>query len=102
MSTFALGYVTTPTAYVGLVLGWSGCFFFALPYLMGTAAALDREGRWTAAGAGVLIIGIALGPAIAGVLVARFGFPALSWLVAGSCAAGLALVLPVTLELDRA
>lgn len=101
-STFALGYVTTAAAYVGLVLWWSASFFFTLPYLMGTAAALDREGRWIAAAAGLLTVGIALGPGIAGTLVARFGFPALSWLVAGSCAAGLALVLPVTFVLDRA
>lgn len=101
VSTFALGYVHTPTAYVVLLLGWSLSFFFALPYLMGTAAALDRRGGWTAAAAGIMTVGIGLGPAVGGTLLAVGGFAGLSWLVGGSCLAGLALVIPVTLILDR-
>jgi predicted MFS family arabinose efflux permease len=101
VSTFGLGHADQPASYVALLLIWSVSFFFTLPYLMGTAAALDSQGRWTAAAAGCMTVGVALGPGLAGSLVASRGFPALSWLVAGACLAGLLLVTPASLSLDR-
>jgi predicted MFS family arabinose efflux permease len=85
---------------VGL-LAWGIAFFFALPYLLGTAAALDPLGRWTAAAAGVSAVGVAIGPGVAGVMVSDAGYPALGGFVIACGLAAAVLILPVARAVDR-
>jgi predicted MFS family arabinose efflux permease len=70
-------------------------FNFTSPYLMGLAAALDPQGRISAALSGALLIGAGIGPGLAGVVVEWGAFSALggvSVLVTGMSAV---LLLPV-------
>jgi predicted MFS family arabinose efflux permease len=87
--------------YLAGLLAWGIAFFFALPYLLGTAAALDPLGRWTAAAAGVAAVGVAIGPGAAGMMVGGSGYPALGGFVI-ACGVGAAvLILPVARAVDR-
>ena len=87
--------------YLAGLLAWAIAFFFALPYLLGTAAALDPLGRWTAAAAGISAVGVAIGPGAAGLLVTDAGYPALGgFVIACGLGAGV-LILPVARAVDR-
>ena len=71
-------------------------FNFTSPYLMGLAAALDPQGRISAALSGALLVGAGIGPGLAGVVVEWGAFAALgagSVLVTGISAALLVPVL---------
>ena len=76
-------------------------FLFTLPYVMGSAAALDTSGRWVAAATGTATIGTALGPALAGIVATRFGYPVLSWFALACTACAIAGILPLAMRLDR-
>lgn len=91
----------TSERYIAAQLLWAFTFFFGYPYLMGTAARLDRAGRWTAVAGAMSMVGTALGPWTAGAVVERWQYPALGWMVLGLSLVSLALVLPVVLHLDR-
>lgn len=54
-------------------------YFYALSYLTGLAAALDREGRIVAAASSFLSLGLAVGPAISGGLISLGGFSMAAW-----------------------
>jgi len=87
--------------YLAGLLAWAIAFFFALPYLLGTAAALDPVGRWTAAAAGISAVGVAIGPGAAGLMVIDSGYPALGgFVIACGLGAGV-LILPVARAVDR-
>jgi predicted MFS family arabinose efflux permease len=87
--------------YLAGLFFWSVAFYFALPYLLGTAAALDSLGRWAAAAAGASAVGMALGPGVAGLLVSDSGYPALAGSVI-ACGVGAAvLILPAARAADR-
>lgn len=100
-ATAVLAHASGGAMYLGALLCWSAAYFFCMPYLLGTAAALDPGGRVSAAAAGVAPVGLAFGPVVAGLLVARFGHPALAVLAVVAGAAALALLLPVTRALER-
>ncbi len=101
-SSMVLGYAATPVAYIGAELVYNTAYLFVSPFLLGTAAAVDPRGRVAAATGGVVLVGGALGPAVAGVVVAWGSFPPLGWLVLGCCAVAILVILPLTLALDRA
>ena len=87
--------------YLAGLLAWAIAFFFALPYLLGTAAALDPLGRWTAAAAGISAVGVAIGPGAAGLMVTDVGYPVLGgFVIACGLGAGV-LILPVARAVDR-
>jgi predicted MFS family arabinose efflux permease len=76
------------TAVAGLVITTSGgeghyitgavlknvTMFFLLPYMLGTAAALDPQGRAAGATGGIIPMGYGLGPYAAGLIADRWGF----------------------------
>jgi predicted MFS family arabinose efflux permease len=101
LSTLVLVTTDDRVVFVLADAAWALCFYFSTPYLLGTLAALDPRGRWNAAGAGVAAIGAAVGPVVAGALVARASYEALGGLVIGCGAVSIALLLPVLLFLDR-
>jgi predicted MFS family arabinose efflux permease len=87
--------------YLAGLLAWGIAFFFALPYLLGTAAALDPLGRWAAAAAGIAAVGVALGPGAAGLMVGGSGYPALGGFVIACGLGAAALIVPVARAVDR-
>jgi predicted MFS family arabinose efflux permease len=94
-------FASTAFLYVVMLLVWSIAYFFVIPYLLGTTAALDPEGRWTAAANGASAVASALGPASAGLLVTGGGYGALGWVIVAGGVAALALILPVASALER-
>lgn len=81
------------TAAFTLAIGlYGGAVFFMLPYLFGTAARWDTSGRLAAAAGGALLLGTAVGPSLGGVLVERWGTPAVGS-AAAACSALTALLL---------
>jgi len=101
VSTWMVVIAGSSGLYLAGLLAWGIAFFFALPYLLGTAAALDPLGRWTAAAAGISAVGSAIGPGVAGLMVGASGYPALGGF-AIACGLGAAvLILPVARAVDR-
>lgn len=73
----SLGYVLgehSQAMYTMAVMLIATTYFYALAYLTALAAALDRHGRIAAAAGSFLTLGIAVGPAISGLLVAEGGY----------------------------
>jgi len=87
--------------YLVMSILWGFAFFFLLPYVMGAAAALDPGGRWSTVAGAFMMLGYALGPGAAGFLVTDFGYPIFGIFVVVCTLGGLALILPVTLSMDR-
>ncbi|MNE46213.1 Major Facilitator Superfamily protein [compost metagenome] len=67
-------------------------YFYALSYLTGLAAALDHEGRVVAAAGSFLSLGLTVGPAISGGLIAVGGFTLAAWGIAVTVVLTLLLV----------
>ncbi|MCL4183132.1 MAG: MFS transporter [Burkholderiaceae bacterium] len=88
----SLGYVLgehSVAMYTVSVMLIAMTYFYALAYLTALAAALDRQGRIAAAAGSFLTLGIAVGPAVSGMLVASGGYTYVGW--------GIALIVLLTL-----
>ena len=78
----SLSYVLgehSKTLYTAGVMTICITYFYALSYLTGLAAELDREGRVVAAAGSFLSLGLAVGPAISGGLISLGGFTLAAW-----------------------
>ncbi len=76
-------------------------FFFSGPYLLGTMAALDTQGRVVVMGLVMQSIGGAAGPALAGLIIVGDNYLSVGWLGIICYVLSLAMFLPVMLRLDR-
>lgn len=91
----SLSYVLgehSKTLYTAGVMTICITYFYALSYLTGLAAALDREGRVVAAAGSFLSLGLAVGPAISGGLISVGGFTLAAWGIAVTVVLTLLLV----------
>ncbi|WP_156760241.1 MFS transporter [Microbacterium karelineae] len=70
------GYVTDPTLFIVVFVGWNTIYALAFMYFVSTAAALDADGRWSGPLLAVYLIGSALTPVIGAALTGAFGFEA--------------------------
>lgn len=77
-------------------------YFYALSYLTGLAAELDREGRVVAAASSFLSLGLAVGPAISGGLISLGGFSLAAWGIAVTVVLTLLLVMIPLASIRRA
>ncbi len=102
LTLVALVHVNTPRAYVAILTLNGIAYLFMVPYVFGTAAALDRQGRWAAATIGAATIGAALGPGIVGPVVQTYGYAGLGSIVLAFTCISAAAVAPVARALDRA
>jgi predicted MFS family arabinose efflux permease len=91
----------TGTEYLLAQLAWGTSFLFVLPYMLGTAAALDPTGRWTAAAGAITMVGAAMAPAAAGFLTDAIGTRGLGLCTAASGLVALAAIVPVARGADR-
>lgn len=81
----SLSYVLGETSIVMYTIGVmmiAFTYFYTLAYLTSLAASLDREGRVVAASGSFLTLGIAIGPAISGTLIAMGGYVLTGWAIA--------------------
>jgi len=99
VSQWLLVNARSPMEYQASQIAWGLAFYVALPYVMGLAAALDRQGRWTVAAGGVAILGSALGPAAAGLTLQHGGTTGLGWVSVVCVGLALALLVPVSWSL---
>lgn len=75
--SITLGYLMASESkffYTLIVLMNATAYFYALAYLTGLAASLDKEGRVVAATGSFIALGIAIGPAFAGQLIDLGGY----------------------------
>lgn len=98
----ALVYTRGPVAYTTILVANGIAYLFMVPYVMGTAAALDPHGRWAAATVGAANVGAAFGPGIAGKVIAFAGYVPMGWLIFAGAILSAAAVAPVSRRLDRA
>jgi MFS family permease len=100
-SQWILANADTEAAYVVALFGWGLALNFWFPFVMGLLAELDRGGRWTVVSGAVAMLGIAIGPWVAGQLQEQWPDHGLATLLVGCAAAALALLLPVSIAYDR-
>lgn len=80
--SITLGYLMASDSkffYTAIVLMNATAYFYALAYLTGLAASLDKEGRVVAATGSFIALGIAVGPAFAGQLIDLGGYGLAAW-----------------------
>ena len=91
-----------PFVYVAANIGSAIVWAFAIPYLLGLAAALDKVGRTAALGGFFSKLGLASGPLLSGFLLDHGGYPLMiATAVLLLLASGAAAIFPARL-LDRA
>lgn len=98
----SLGYVlgeASKTMYTIAVMMIAATYFYTLAYLTALAASLDREGRVVAACGSFLTLGIAVGPAISGMLISIGGYTLTGWAIAVTV---ILTLLAVSVPLARA
>lgn len=101
LACWAVANSTSAAPYVVATLGYALAFFFVQPYLVGTAAFIDPQGRVVAAYAGVVLIGGGVGPALGGMLVEWHSYPALGWQLVVASTAAIFAIFPLAAALDR-
>ncbi len=69
--------VPHPVVYTVAVLLNNISYFFTLPYLLGAAAALDRDGRWASIASTSFLGAIAIAPAVGGLIMDHWNATAL-------------------------
>ncbi|KAF4559681.1 MFS transporter [Pseudomonas sp. CES] len=101
-----MGYVLgehSRLTYTVSVMLISTTYFYALAYLTGLAASLDRDGRIAAASGSFLTLGIAVGPTFSGLLAEHGGFPTVGWGIGLAMLATLiAVAVPLGVSRRRA
>ncbi len=96
-------YQTDSQLIYGLFLGaFSFGFFIAFPYMIGACARLDADGRWAARANGINLLGGAIAPIIAALIITSSDYQALGTFC--FCLAGFCMVLAVIFnrELNKA
>lgn len=89
---YILGELSKPM-YTMAVMMIAASYFYALAYLTALAASLDRAGRIVAACGSFLTLGIAVGPAISGLLVSMGGYSLVGWAVVATVALTVVTVM---------
>ena len=71
--------VNSPYLFEVAVLLFTAGYFFAISYLTAYAAILDPDGRIVAAWGSAMVLGVAVGPALAGYLITKGGYELGAW-----------------------
>jgi MFS family permease len=100
-SQWILVNANTEAAYIVALFGWGLALNFWFPFVMGLLAELDRGGRWTVVSGAVAMLGIAIGPWVAGRLQEQSPDHGLATLMVSCAVAALLLLLPVSIAFDR-
>jgi len=101
ISTTMFAAVKDPNYYVFLNFTWDISYAFSMPYIMGTLASLDKEGRWAVAGDAFWNFASTPGPVIATLIVTYAGYNSLAMWVFTSGAVGVALLCFTAKQSDK-
>ncbi len=93
--------VKDPDYYPYMMFTWDISYAFALPYIMGTLASLDREGRWAVAGDAFWNFSSTPGPVLAALIVTHAGYNPLAIWVFTSGAVGMTLLCFAAKQSDK-
>jgi len=93
--------VEDPDYYSYMMYLWDISYIFVMPYLMGTLASLDKEGRWAVAGDAFWNFSSTPGPVIATLIVTHAGYNPLAFWVLTSGAVGMALFCYTAKQSDK-
>ena len=99
LSVILVGWASTMIAFTLGVLIFSFIWPLFLAYLGGTMAVLDPAGRIVAMSITSQTIGMAIGPAVAGVIAGHFGYVAIAVLGLVCFAVAFALLAPLLLKM---
>ncbi len=102
--SITLGYLMASGSklfYTAIVLMNATAYFYALAYLTGLAASLDKEGRVAAATGSFIALGIAVGPAFAGQLIDLGGYTLAGWAIIAVVSLTVLCVIPPLKEARR-
>ena len=89
------------TTYAVAQVGWGLAFYFTAPYMLGLAASLDRQGRWTVTAGALMMLGAAIGPLMAGSAIEHWGYTGFAWLLMAFTAVAFASFVLVSSKIDR-
>ena len=78
-AAFMVCVASLKTTYAAAQIFYNLAAIFCLSYLWGICALLDRSGRVTVAAGGSFLLGISLGPLMAGTLIVDLGFAAVGY-----------------------
>jgi MFS family permease len=87
-------------SYATALLFFQFMMSFVLPYLIGTAAVIDRSGRLATGAFAVQIFSYALGTGVGGFMAETFGLSSLAWLALGGAIMAGIVFVPLCLRLD--
>ena len=93
--------VENPDYYIYLIFLWNLSYAFSSPYISGTLAALDKEGRLAVAGEAFWNFSSTPGPIIATLIVANLGYNPLALWVFTSGAVGITLFCYTGRQVDK-
>ena len=93
--------IEDPDYYSYMMYLWDISYIFVMPYLMGTLASLDKEGRWAVAGDAFWNFSSTPGPIIATLIVTHAGYNPLALWVLTSGAVGMALFCYTAKQSDK-
>lgn len=93
LSWFVISFLLTPPVFIVAIVINTAAYFFAIPYIMSTAATLDKEGRWAAIGSTAMLLSMVIAPALGGWILQRAGPVALGASALAGTTAGLVLLL---------
>lgn len=99
LSVALLGWASTVSVFTAAVLIFSFIWPLFLAYLGGAMAMLDPAGRIIAMSVTSQTIGMAVGPAVAGVIAVHFGYVAITVLGLACFAVAFALLAPLMLAM---
>ena len=74
---------------------------FAISYVMGTAASLDKLGRIAAVAEGFVILSMSMGTAIFGAVAAKMDYTILAWPAFISCCLGAVIIIPLARRIKK-
>ena len=94
---FLLGNFSA-TIYLAVVIFYSVCWNFWLPYQMAVIAAKDISGKFVALITLSQALGVALGPALAGSMIGQNNFDPVVWMGIGFAILAMIMFLPVTIS----
>jgi MFS family permease len=89
------------TTYAVAQVGWGLAFYFTAPYMLGLAASLDRQGRWTVSAGAMMMLGAAMGPLMAGSAIESWGYAGFARLLMACTAVAFASFTLVSAKLAR-
>ena len=92
---------TSGVIYAVAQVGWGLAYYFTVPYIMGLAASLDRQGRWTVSVGAMLVLGAAIGPLVAGSAIESWGSRGFAWSLMACTAVSFASFTLVSVRTDR-